>query len=528
MKRFSGVLLSVTSLPSKYGIGCFDKAAYDFVDWLAEAGQRYWQILPLGATSHTGAYDSPYQAYSAFAGNPYFISLEDLIQEGVLTEAECEAASFGANPERVDYEALHEKRLPLLHKAYERSDISRNADFNAFCADNFWWLDDYALFMAVREFFGGAGWTQWPEDIRMHYNFALDYYREKLYFDVEFHKYLQFKFWEQWSRLKRYANEKHIKIVGDLPIYVSPDGSDVWAQPEMFQLDEENRMLQVAGCPPDDFSADGQLWGNPLYRWDYHAQTGYHWWVTRMWYSYQLYDMVRLDHFRGFDEYFAIPADSKTARDGHWEKGPGMDLFDTLTEQLGQRLVIAEDLGLMTDGVRELVRDSGYPNMKVIQFAFNAVDLGGGNEYLPHNYRNNCVVYSGTHDNETLAGWFAGLDKETREFIRTYVDDHAVANKWMYRKLVNLVMRSAADTCIIPIQDWLGLDNSARMNTPGTVGINWSWRVKRELLTPELAEQVREVTMRYGRANWQALGAQKEKEPEKTEEPEEETAPADE
>ena len=432
MERFSGVLLSVTSLPSKYGIGCFDKAAYDFVDWLEKAGQKYWQILPLGSTSHTGAFDSPYQAYSAFAGNPYFISLDALIEEGVLTEKECKAANFGSNPEKVDYQAIYENRIPLLHKAYERSDISHNEEYNTFCAENFWWLDDYALFMAVREFFGGAGWTQWPEDIRMHYGPALDYYREKLYFEVEFQKYMQFKFYQQWSALKKYANDKHIQIVGDMPIYVSPDGSDVWAQPEMFQLDEQNHPTQIAGCPPDSFSADGQVWGNPLYRWDYHKATGYHWWVTRMWYSYKLYDMVRLDHFRGFDEYFAIPAGSSTAKEGHWEQGPGMDLFNTLKRELGDRAVIAEDLGLMTDGVRQLVRDSGYPNMKVVQFAFDAADIGGSNEYLPHNYDHNCVVYTGTHDNETLNGWFTGLDKENREHVRNYISDHEIANKWMY------------------------------------------------------------------------------------------------
>ena len=518
MKRNTGILLSVTSLPSKYGIGCFDKTAYDFVDWLAKAGQKYWQILPLGSTSHNGAFDSPYQAYSAFAGNPYFISLDALVEEGVLTAEECEAVDFGSNPGRVDYEALHKNRIPLLHKAYERSNVSADADFLEFCADNFWWLDDYALFMAVREFFGGAGWTQWPEDIRMHYGPALDYYREKLYFDVEFQKYMQFKFYEQWSKLKKYANDKHIRIVGDIPIYVSPDGSDVWAQPEMFQLNEQNRPVSIAGCPPDSFSADGQVWGNPLYDWDYHKRTNYHWWVTRMWYSFKLYDMVRIDHFRGFDEYFSIPADKGHAKYGHWEKGPGMDLFNTIRRELGERGVIAEDLGLLTEGVRQLVKDSGFPNMKVIQFAFDAADIGGSNEYLPHNYNNNCVVYTGTHDNEAIAGWFAGLDKENKEHIRNYLRDHDTANKWMYKKLVDLAMMSAADTCIVPIQDWMGLDNSSRMNTPGTVEVNWSWRLQPGQITEELCEEVRNVSKRYGRANWDALNALEKAEEEETEE----------
>ena len=507
MKRFSGVLLSVTSLPSKYGIGCFDKAAYDFVDWLEKAGQRYWQILPLGSTSHCGAFDSPYQAYSAFAGNPYLISLEALIEEGVLTREECDAMDFGSDSRKVDYQALYENRLPLLRKAYERSNISENGSFQSFCAENFWWLDDYALFMAVREFFGGTGWTQWPEDIRMHYGFALDYYREKLYFEVEFQKYLQYQFYEQWSRLKKYANDKNILIVGDMPIYVSPDGSDVWAQPELFQLDEQNRPTQIAGCPPDSFAADGQVWGNPLYRWDHHRATGYHWWVTRMWYSYKLYDMVRLDHFRGFDEYFAIPAGSTSAKDGHWEKGPGMDLFHTLRWKLGDRAVIAEDLGLMTDGVRQLVLDSGYPNMKVIQFAFDTEDIGGANEYLPHNYTGNCVVYTGTHDNETIGGWFAGLSPEGKTQVRDYVSDRESADERMYRKLIDLAMRCCADTCIIPMQDWLGLDNTSRMNTPGTVDGNWSWRLTQGQVTEELCEDVRNTTKRFGRANWDALKA---------------------
>ena len=505
MKRESGVLLSVTSLPSKYGIGCFDQAAYDFVDWLEKAGQKYWQILPLGATSHGGAYDSPYQAYSAFAGNPYFISLDALIEEGVLTEKECAAVDFGTDPVRVNYEKIYQNRIPLLRKAYERSGIYENAGYRAFISENSWWLDDYALFMAAREFFGNKGWNEWPYDIRMHYGYALDYYREKLYFDIEFQMYLQFKFYEQWSRLKKYANDKHIQIIGDMPIYVSPDGSDIWSHPEMFQLDKDNKPTQIAGCPPDAFSADGQVWGNPLYRWDYHKATGFHWWVTRMWYSYKLYDVVRIDHFRGFDEYFAIPAGAESAKDGHWEKGPGMDLFYTLREKLGHKHVIAEDLGLLTEGVRRLVKESGFPNMKVLQFAFDREDIGGGNDYLPHNYNNNCVVYTGTHDNETIHGWFMGLSKEDKELVRDYLGDHDTANKWMYKKLIVTAMASAANMCVIPVQDWLGLDNTSRMNVPGTVDINWSWRLLPGQVTDELAAEMLIITKRYGRANWDAL-----------------------
>ena len=509
MKRYAGVLLSVTSLPSKYGIGCFDQAAYDFVDWLVKAGQKYWQILPLGATSHGGSDDSPYQAYSAFAGNPYLISLEDLIKEGVLTEEECEAVDFGTDPAKVDYDKLHENRLALLHLAYERSNISRNPDFQAFCQNNHWWLNDYALFMALKAFFKEVPFRAWPEDIRMHWGFALDYYNRELYFDVEFQKYLQFKFDQQWTRLKKYANDNHIKIVGDIPIYVSPDGADVWAHPELFQLDEKNESSSIAGCPPDAFAEDGQVWGNPLYRWDFHKATGYEWWVTRMWHSFKLYDVVRIDHFRGFDEYFSIPADKASAKYGHWEKGPGMDLFNTIRRRLGDVEVIAEDLGLMTEGVRQLVKDSGYPNMKVLQFAVDPADIALSNDYWPQNYNRNCVVYTGTHDNETLAGWYAGLSKEAQAQLRAYLGNYDIAEKRMYKAAINCAMTSVAKDCIIPIQDHLGLPNTCRMNQPGTVGFNWRWRLIPGQVTGELAEEIKAMTIRANRGNWDAINANK-------------------
>ena len=510
MNRYAGVLLSVTSLPSRYGIGCFDQAAYDFVDWLAQAGQRYWQILPLGATSHGGSDDSPYQAFSAFAGNPYMISLDALVEEGVLTRQECDSCDFGSNPEKVDFDKLHENRLALLHLAYQRSDISLNQEFRAFCSENHWWLNDYALFMALKSFFQEAPFSQWPEDIRMHWGFALDYYNRTLYFDVEFHKYLQFQFFRQWQKLKRYANEKHIEIVGDIPIYVSPDGADVWAHPELFQLGQNNVPTAIAGCPPDSFAQDGQVWGNPLYRWDYHKSTGYQWWVTRLWHSFQLYDLVRIDHFRGFDEYFSIPAGAETAKGGHWEKGPGMDLFNTIRHRLGPVRVIAEDLGFMTDTVRQMVKDSGYPNMKVLQFASDPQDIGGSNDYWPHNYSANCVVYTGTHDNETLAGWFAGLSKAAKAQLRSYIGNQDTPDKRMYQPLIRLAMNSVAQDCIIPIQDHLGLSNQARMNQPGTVGVNWRWRLAPGLLTPELARSVKAMTLAAGRCNWDAEASQSE------------------
>lgn len=505
MNRYAGVLMSVTSLPSKYGIGCFDAEAYRFVDWLKKAGQRYWQILPLGLTAHGASDDSPYQSFSAFGGNPYLISLDALVEEGVLTREECDALDFGANPLKVDYDKLNENRLKLLRRAYERSRISENPDFQAFCRDNFWWLNDLALFMALKEFFGYVPFSQWPEDIRMHWGFAIDYYNRELYFQVEFQKYLQFKFFEQWNRLKAYANERHIQIVGDMPIYVSPDGADVWANSELFQLDGRNVPTAIAGCPPDAFAADGQIWGNPLYRWDYHRNTGYDWWVSRLWFSFQMFDLVRIDHFRGFDAYFSIPVEAQSAKEGHWEPGPGMDLFNTIRYRLGNVPVIAEDLGLMTDSVRRLVAESGYPNMKVIQFAVDPADIGASNDYWPHNYHNNCVVYTGTHDNETVSGWFTGLDVASQNQVRTYLGDYFTPDAQMNQVLISLALRSVADTCIIPIQDHLGLDNEARMNKPGTVGFNWRWRLQKGLLTDTLAEKLLTMTMATGRANWDAL-----------------------
>lgn len=496
MNRAGGVLLSITSLPSKYGIGCFSKSAYDFVDWLKGAGQTYWQILPLGPTSYG---DSPYQSFSTFAGNPYFISLEALVEEGVLTEAECEAADFGDKPGSVDYEKMYQARYPLLRKAYERSKISENQDYQRFVADNGWWLGDYALFMAVKDRFDGAPWTEWAEDIRLRWPNALDYYRRELYFDVEFQQYLQYTFYMQWMKLKNYANGRGIRLIGDIPIYVAMDSADTWAHPELFQLDENNVPLAVAGCPPDGFSAIGQLWGNPLYRWDYHWDTGYEWWISRLEYCFRLYDVVRIDHFRGFDEYYSIPYEATTAVDGHWEKGPGMALFARVEEALGRREVIAEDLGYVTDSVRELVRSSGFPGMKVLEFAFDSRDSGCANDYLPHNYGENCVAYTGTHDNETIRGWFDSISTEEQEMAREYLCDSRTPKKELNWAFISLIMRSSARICIIPMQDYLGYGNECRMNKPSTVGINWKWRLTGEELTEELKKKLYDMARRYGR-----------------------------
>ncbi|WP_276851619.1 4-alpha-glucanotransferase [Enterocloster lavalensis] len=499
MRRESGILLSVASLPSRYGIGCFSKEAYEFVDQLKAAGQSYWQILPLGPTSYG---DSPYQSFSTFAGNPYYISLEDLIDEGLLTREECEAADLGDDAGLVDYEKLYENRFPLLRKAYERSGAGNDPEFLRFKAENAWWLDDYALYMAVKARFDQAAWTQWAKDIRLRWQNALDYYRRELYFDIEFHQYLQYLFMSQWNRLKAYANSRGIRIVGDIPIYVALDSADAWASPELFQLDENNAPQAVAGCPPDGFSATGQLWGNPLYRWDYHRQTGYGWWIKRLSYCYRLYDVVRIDHFRGFDQYFSIPAGAENAVGGHWEQGPGIELFRRVKEALGDKEIIAEDLGYVTDSVHRLVAETGYPGMKVLEFAFDSRDSGCASDYLPHNYPENCVAYTGTHDNETIAGWFDSIKPEEQKLARDYLCDHYTPVEELHLPFISLVMRSQARMCIIPLQDYLGLGNDCRINTPSTVGENWRWRLVPGQMSEAVTEEIGMVTRRYGRWNW--------------------------
>lgn len=500
MNRGAGILLSITSLPSKYGIGCFSKSAYDFVDWLKAAGQTYWQILPLGPTSYG---DSPYQSFSTYAGNPYFIDLEVLIEEGVLTREECEKADMGEEEGTIDYKKMYEGRYPLLRKAYERSNISQNPDYIRFMEENGWWLSDYALFMAVKGRFDGAPWTEWAQDIRLRWGYAMDYYRRELYFDIEFQQYLQFTFYKQWQALKDYANRQGVRIIGDIPIYVAMDSADAWAHPELFQLDQDNVPLAVAGCPPDGFSAVGQLWGNPLYRWDYHRQTGYDWWMKRLAHCFSLYDVVRIDHFRGFDEYYSIPYGAKSAIGGHWEKGPGMDLFRRMREVLGEKEVIAEDLGYVTDSVRQLVRDTGFPGMKVLEFAFDSRDSGCANDYLPHNYTENCVAYTGTHDNETIRGWFESIREDERRLARAYICDKYTPRQYLHTSFISLIMASRANLCVIPIQDYMGYDNTCRMNKPSTVGINWKWRLKSGELTEDLQKEIRAITRRYGRLGWQ-------------------------
>lgn len=503
MNRSAGVLLPVFSLPSKYGIGCFDQTAYDFVDYLADAGQTYWQILPLSITGDGKADNSPYQSYSAFAGNPFFISLDALVEEGVLTQKEIDEADFGNDPSIVNYKKLTEARYALLRKAYERSNISENPDYQNFAAENSWWLSDFALFMAVSNFFKTESWLDWPEDIRMHWGFAVDYYNKELFYDVEFQKYMQYKFIRQWEALKAYANSRNLLIIGDIPIYVSNNSADLWAHPELFQLDEHRIQTAIAGCPPDNFSADGQVWGTPLYNWEYHRNTGFDWWCSRLWYMFRMYDLVRIDHFRAFDEYFSIPYGSTSAAEGHWEPGPGVDLFRTLEWRMGRKGVIVEDLGFMTDTVRQLVRDTGFPNMKVFQFGFDTADVGFGNDYLIHNYPENCVAYTGTHDNETIMGWYQGLDEEMQTLVRNYICDFYTPEEDLNMSFVSAVMRSRANMCIIPLQDYIGMDNKGRVNDPSTNVDNWRWRLEDgKLFTRKLQTTILGTTRRFGRMNW--------------------------
>lgn len=495
--RASGILLPVSSLPSPYGIGCFSRAAYEFVDWLAEAGQTYWQILPLGPTGYG---DSPYQSFSAFAGNPYFIDLDTLAADGLLKREEYEGLDFGQDERLVDYAKQYEHRLAVLKKAFLRADTEHDESFRAFCREQESWLSDYSLFMAVKRHFGGKSWDEWEEDIRLRQPEAVAAYQELCAGEIAFYKYLQYLFMKQWERLKAYANNRGVRIIGDIPIYVAFDGADSWAHPELFQFNEERRPVRVAGCPPDAFSADGQLWGNPLYDWDYHEQTGYAWWIRRLEHCFRLYDVVRVDHFRGFDEFYSIPYRDVTAANGRWQKGPGMKLFRALQAHFGTVPIIAEDLGYLTDSVMQLVEDTGYPGMKVIEFAFDSREAGN---YMPYNYTHNCVVYTGTHDNQTLAAWYDELTEGDRALAAAYLDLEEDGTQEARRKIVwsfiRLALGSVADTAVIPMQDYLCLGAEARMNQPSTLGKNWRWRMAGDEFSGELAKKIRRLTRVYGR-----------------------------
>ena len=491
MQRSAGILLPVSSLPSPYGIGCFSQEAYDFVDWLKEAGQTYWQILPLGVTSYG---DSPYQSCSAFAGNPYFIDLDALKEEGLLTAAQLKEANFGRKADDIDYSRLYAERGRLLRLAYSRSDIGHNEAFTAFCEKNKWWLDDFALFMAVKGRFEGKPWIEWAEDIRLRWQPAMDYYRRELYFEVEYHKYLQFKFDQQWRRLKAYANSKGIRIIGDIPIYVALDSADAWANPGLFQLDKDNIPTAVAGVPPDGFSPTGQLWGNPLYDWKHHEADGYSWWIDRIKMQMKLTDYLRIDHFRGFESYWAIPYGETTAKNGRWVKGPGMSLVGVLTGWFRDLDFIAEDLGYPSPEVVQLLNDSCLPGMKVLEFAFDSRDPSN---YLPHSCNFNSICYTGTNDNAPLALWRTEANKADIAFAKKYLglNDEEGFNTGIIRGGMSCQSR----LFVAQMQDYLGLGKGCRMNTPGTSSGNWQWRMLSGEASKKLAKSIHETTRIYGR-----------------------------
>lgn len=489
--RSSGILLHISSLPSPCGIGTLGKAAYEFADFLHEAGQHYWQILPIGPTSYG---DSPYQSFSTCAGNPYFIDLELLRDDGLILQEELDSIDWAAHEERVDYGFQFSVRFDLLYHAFERGRDRYAREVEDFRAENPW-VEEYALYMAVKRSRGMVSWEQWPEEIRLRRPGAVETYATVLAEDMNFFIFLQFLFFRQWDALRSYVHDKGIEIIGDLPIYVPYDSCDVWANPSLFQLDERGVPTGVAGCPPDYFAKDGQLWGNPLYDWQKMSADGYRWWKKRICAASRLFDVIRIDHFRGLESYWSIPYGEETARNGKWVKGPDHDFIRALKESFPELRLIAEDLGFLTPEVMQLQKDSGFPGMKVLEFAF---DPREPSNYLPHRYERNCICYSGTHDNETLVQWQAAQSDETLAYTMEYLG--VSDEKDLTWGILRAGMASVADTFIAQMQDYLGLGAQSRMNEPGTVSQkNWSWRLKKTDLTPELAQKIRRLTSMYER-----------------------------
>ena len=491
--RTSGVLMPISSLPSPYGIGTMGKAAKKFVDFLEKGGQTYWQILPICPTSYG---DSPYQSFSSFAGNPYFIDLEYLCKDKLLTKKECGSFDWGGSEKYIDYGIMYISRYKLLKKAYARFVKNIPDDYEQFCKTEAEWLDEYALFMALKDANDGVAWFEWDEDLKKRKPEAIEAAKKEYADDIDFYKMLQYLFFKQWRQLKAYANSKNIEIIGDVPIYVAGDSADVWANPKQFYLDEDLNPIEVAGCPPDAFSADGQLWGNPLFRWDVMKKDGYAWWTKRISAMADLYDIIRIDHFRGFDSYYAIPAEDDTAKNGEWKEGPGMDLFKVLEKKLGKLPIIVEDLGFLTPSVIKLLKDSGFPGMKVVQFAFDSRE---DSDYLPHNYPKNCVVYTGTHDNDTVMGWMKTAPKSAVKFAKEYLNlTKEEGYNW---GMMRAAWSSVADMAIVPMQDILGLGSEARINTPSTIGENWKWRATADQIDNSIAKKLRKCMKMYARLN---------------------------
>ena len=487
--RKSGILMHISSLPSPYGIGTMGKCAYEFVDFLKSAGQAYWQILPL---SPTGYGNSPYQSFSTYAGSPYLIDPDTLVADGLLKEEEINAVHWGDDEIHVDFGILYNERFKLLKKAYDR--FEGGAEFQAFLGENESWLPDYALFSALKDKFHGQSWQNWSVSLMMRIPEVLEAAREELAEEIRFVCFQQFLFFKQWNALHAYANSQGIQIIGDVPIYVPMDSADVWAEPKLFQLDGSYRPVVIAGCPPDSFNADGQLWGNPIYDWEKQHQTGYAWWIRRMEAASKMYDVVRLDHFRGFESYWAVPADATTAAGGSWKKGPGMDLIRALQKALPELNCIAEDLGYMTPEVRQLQLDSGYPSMKVLQFGFDSREEA---DYRPHTYPVNSVCYSGTHDNPPLALWLEDALREDIVMATEYLGLNE--EEGIIPGLIRGCLASVSDLCVIQMQDWLELGRGCRMNCPGFLGDNWLWRAEKGFCTEALASRILTLTKRYSR-----------------------------
>ena len=478
--------MHISSLPSPCGIGTMGQAAYEFIDFLARAGQSFWQILPIGPTSYG---DSPYQSFSTFAGNPYLIDLDELKKEGWLLAGEYENCGWGEEITRTDYGVLYQKRYPVLRRAVKRMMEHPPEEYRQFCRSQADWLGDYALFMTLKSQEGGSAWYEWDMPWKTRDTEALRQAEETWREEVVFWKAVQYLFFRQWNQLRRYAEEKGIQIIGDLPIYVSYDSVDVWSHPELFQLDGELRPLAVAGCPPDGFSADGQLWGNPLFDWKAMAADGYDWWIRRIEHQCRVYHVLRIDHFRGFDSYYSIPFGAPDASGGHWEEGPGFALFRALNDKIGRQHIIAEDLGFLTDSVRKLLADCGFPGMKVMEFAFDS-KASDNAEYLPHSYPRHCIAYIGTHDNETAKGWLESLSPEDFRYARDYLrlSDNRQNHYW---EMLQALWATAADITIVQAQDLLGLGAEARMNVPSTTGGNWCWRAEPGAFDDALADRIR-------------------------------------
>ena len=496
--RGSGILLHISSLPSPYGIGDFGPGAYKFVDFLAASGQSYWQILPLNPTAAIHG-NSPYSSYSAYAGNCLFISPDLLAENGLISKSDIEVPPRFFS-EMVLYKAVVKYKSKLLRLAYERyrDKIKTDCKFEDFCRDNSDWLEDYALFVALKDSFNGGAWTSWPEELKYRKESALSEWKVKLADRINMEKFFQYIFFSQWASLKRYCNEKGIQIIGDMPIYVNHDSTQVWTHPEVFKLNEKREPVFVAGVPPDYFSSTGQLWGNPVYNWDVLRKNRYAWWAERIERGFKLYDIIRLDHFRGFVAYWEVRADENTAMNGKWENVPALDFFETLYKRFACLPIIAEDLGYITADVREVINHFDLPTMKVLLFAFG--DSMATNPYAPHSHVKNCVVYTGTHDNNTVRGWFESeASPEDKKRLNDYLG-REVSEDNVHWEFVRMAMMSVADTAIIPMQDVLGLGEKARMNVPGTLKRNWTWRLESDRITPLAIERLSHLTSIYGRA----------------------------